>query len=631
LGAWRLLCGLGLLHILIATCSAQSPASDKILANQNRTAAGKLENGVLTVHLEIVNGTWHAEAEDGPPLYVQAFAETGQAASIPGPLLRMPVGTTVNVTIANTLTKPATIFGLNTRPGDPHAGILIPAGESRETSFLAGAAGTYYYWARTLTPEKVEPYLRDAQLNGAFIVDPLGAAPPDRVFVINLMATFADAIHPRVDTYSINGKSYPYTEPLEYTVGETIRWRVVNPSVSEHPMHLHGSFYRVVSLGDSESDTAFPAGEQQSVVTQNIMDGHTMMMEWEPEHEGRWLFHCHFNSHVSVRDRVPTFHAADSPDKNASPSISTAAPDAHEHHDGAMAMNDMAGLVLVIQAKAKPGSAPAAEVAAVHKIDLLIEPTAEAGQAPAFSCSVREGQKVVAAQDKTMGAPIVVTRGEPTEITVHNQLDRATSIHWHGMELESYYDGVVGGGTAARITPIIAPGASFVARFTPPRAGTFIYHTHAADEDQLSGGIYGPLIVLEPGEKYDPERDKLLVVSARENGFFTKRITLNGAEQLSPMLLNRGVKYRLRLINIAPDLSVSFQLGTKEHPVTWFALAKDGATVPPRLAKSSDATLLFDSGEVYDFEFQPETTGEIPLEVKNTENDAKLTGKIVVQ
>jgi manganese oxidase len=111
LGSCRLLVCLGLIHILIATASAQSPASDEILANQNRTPAGKLENGVLTVHLEIVNGTWHAEAEDGPPLYVQAFAEAGQPASIPGPLLRIPVGTTVKVTIANTLKKPATVFG----------------------------------------------------------------------------------------------------------------------------------------------------------------------------------------------------------------------------------------------------------------------------------------------------------------------------------------------------------------------------------------------------------------------------------------------------------------------------------------------------------------------------------------
>lgn len=624
----RLLFYLALVFILAAVVNAQSPAPDEIYANQNRTPAGKLVNGVLTIHLEIREGTWHAEAEDGPPLYVQAFAEAGQAASIPGPLLRMPVGTTVDVTIDNKLKKPATVFGFNTRPGDLKAGIEIPPGESRKTSFLAGAAGTYYYWARTVSPEKDEPYLQDAQLNGAFIVDGPGAVVPDRVLVLNLMFTRADAIHKVVETVSINGKSYPFTEPLEYTEGETIRWRVINPSTSEHPMHLHGSFYQVMSMGDSESDTLYPENERESVVTQNLLDGHTMMMEWKPEHEGQWLFHCHFNSHISVEERVPIFIPSELPDKNAPQHA--ALHDMHEHQDATMPMKDMAGLVLVIHVRPKPGTAPYVEAAAVHKIDLVIEPEAGGGTTPTFSCSVREGKKIVASEN-TMGPPIIVTRGEPTEINVVNHLHRPTSIHWHGLELDSYYDGVVGGGTATRVTPAIAPGASFIARFTPTRAGTFIYHTHFADEDQLIGGIYGPLIALEPGEKYDPEHDKVLVVGARETGFFPKRLTLDGAEQPSPMVLNRGVKYRLRVINIAPDLVASIRLGTKEHPATWRALAKDGATLPPSLAKQSDATLHIDSGEVYDFEFQPETAGELAFEVKNLFGAAKLTETIVVQ
>lgn len=97
------------------------------------------------------------------------------------------------------------------------------------------------------------------------------------------------------------------------------------------------------------------------------------------------------------------------------------------------------------------------------------------------------------------------------------------------------------------------------------------------------------------------------------------------------MMLRRGVKYRLRLINIASDLAASFQMGTKDHPATWRAVAKDGATLPDRMAKSSDATLHIASGEVYDFEFQPDAPGEIAVEVENTVNNAKLTEKIVVQ
>ncbi len=630
----RLIYCFAVVCLLSAWAPAQAPAADEIVANQNRTTAGKLENGVLHVQLELRAGAWRPEADDGPRLFVQAFGEAGRAAQIPGPLLRMPEGTTVHATVSNQLKMKATVYGLNTRPGDANASVEIPAGESREFSFAAGVPGTYYYWARTTEPLKVgsrtivQPLRADAHLNGAFIVDPAGPVAADRVFVINATFAAADVIHPAFEVVSINGKSYPYTEPLEYTAGDNIRWRVINPSAGEHPMHLHGAFYQVLSLGSFETDTAYAGDDRQSIVTQNLLPGHTMMMEWTPEHAGRWLFHCHFQSHFSTEKRVPVFSIA-----TAKPSGgSEAASGAQAHHEEMDAMNDMAGLVLMINVKAAPSAPVSASARSPRKIDLVIERNAADGKARTFSCSVREGKKIVASEDKSVGPPIVVTRGEPTEITVVNHLDEPTTIHWHGLELDSYYDGVVGGGTGDQVTPAIQPGASFVARFTPNRAGTFIYHTHAADPNQLSGGVYGGLIVLEPGESWDAERDRLLVIGARDDSFFTTRITLNGVEELSPMVFSRGVKYRLRVINMAPNLAADLQLGGKEHPATWHAVAKDGANVPSRLAKSEDAVLHIASGEVYDFEFQPDTPGEIPFQVENYfNNKSKLVGKIVVQ
>ncbi len=130
---------------------------DEIVANQNRIPAGKLENGVLNVQLELRSGAWRPEAGDGPQLFVQAFGEAGHAAQIPGPMLRMPEGTTVHATVTNKLQMKATVYGLNTRPGDANAGTEIPAGESHEFTFAAGAPGTYYYWARTTEPLKFGP------------------------------------------------------------------------------------------------------------------------------------------------------------------------------------------------------------------------------------------------------------------------------------------------------------------------------------------------------------------------------------------------------------------------------------------------------------------------------------------
>ena len=107
----------------------------------------------------------------------------------------------------------------------------------------------------------------------------------------------------------------------------------------------------------------------------------------------------------------------------------------------------------------------------------------------------------------------MLTRGEPTAITVTNELTVPTVIHWHGIELESYYDGVAGWtGSSEHTTPAIAPGSSFVVFMTPPRAGTFIYHTHWHQSGQLVGGLYGPLIVVEPGTKFDPATDKVFII-----------------------------------------------------------------------------------------------------------------------
>jgi FtsP/CotA-like multicopper oxidase with cupredoxin domain len=58
---------------------------------------------------------------------------------------------------------------------------------------------------------------------------------------------------------------------------------------------------------------------------------------------------------------------------------------------------------------------------------------------------------------------------------------------------------------------MIEAGGSFVIRFTPPRTGTFIYHTTARLR-QLSSGLYGPLVVVDAGETFDPAIDHVIVL-----------------------------------------------------------------------------------------------------------------------
>ena len=142
------------------------------------------------------------------------------------------------------------------------------------------------------------------------------------------------------------------------------------------------------------------------------------------------------------------------------------------------------------------------------------------GDAPAYGFVLtEEGDPLPTERVPVPGPTLVLKRGEPVEITLVNRLPEGTAIHWHGMELESYYDGVHGwSGAGQRVTPLIEPGGSFVVRFTPPRTGTFMYHTHLHDHRQLTSGLYGAMLVVEPGETFDEATDHVFVMGRERPG-----------------------------------------------------------------------------------------------------------------
>ena len=212
------------------------------------------------------------------------------------------------------------------------------------------------------------------------------------------------------------------------------------------------------------------------------------------------------------------------------------------------------------------------------------------------------------------GPPIVLRRGEPTRIWVVNRTPVMTQVHWHGLEIESYYDGVAGmSGFPGRVEPPIMPGDSFEVLVTPPRAGSFMYHTHINDIWQQSRGLYGPLIVIDSGATWTPERDRVFMVGDdREHN-----AALDGGGPLDTLRLSARVPYRFRLMNIttgAPGLT--FQLLHAGAVVRWQPLAKDGYALPRWQSVMGAATQLVSIGETYDFRVQSPDTGMVTLEVR---------------
>lgn len=568
-------------------------APPRVVPNDNRTPAGVLRDGVLTLRLEVRLADWCPGDEAGPCAEVPVFIEEGRPPSVPGPLIRVPEGTTLDVTVTNALADTGvTLFGLYGRPAAADSVRLRP-GESRRFRFAAGAPGTYQYGARTET----QPYvafetLEETQLGGAFIVDPAGAVPHDRVFVITLWERPEDTTSgtPGRGVLAINGRSWPYTERLEFTVGDSVDWRVVNVSRHVHPMHLHGFYFRVSSVGSMTQDSLYPREEERLVVTESMLPQSSMRMAFQPTEEGTWLFHCHLIFHIT-------------PDAALTWPDGTPATD-HAGHS-------MAGLVLGIIVSPRPGTTPPPREGAVrHRIVARQRPDSGAanGVVMAFTLDGQGEQGPV-----TLPSPVLVlTRGVPTDVTVVNQLELPTGVHWHGLELESASDGVAGWSrTGDRQFLPIEPGDSFVAHLRQPRAGTFIYHTHLHEVVQMTSGLYGPLLVLEPGQQLDPATDHVFLVGRDgEEG----RVLLNGDSMPPVARWTAGATHRLRLINIMPYGRFTWRLMAGDTLATWRALARDGADLPPNQQRSGRALTVLDVGETADFLLPPTATGTYRLE-----------------
>jgi hypothetical protein len=96
-------------------------------------------------------------------------------------------------------------------------------------------------------------------------------------------------------------------------------------------------------------------------------------------------------------------------------------------------------------------------------------------------------------------------------------------------------------------------------------------------------------------------------------------VILNGKKEPDTMYLKKGISYRLRLINISfgwSDLTTSIQF--KDSPVSWKALARDGADYPSHKQIIQPAmNHPVSIGQTYDFEFNPEQAGDYIFQVND--------------
>ena len=613
-----------------ATPPSVGAHGEPISNNDNRIPAGELRDGVLTVRLEARSGVWYPEGPRGLGRSVAAFAEAGRPLQNPGPLIRVPAGTQVVVTVRNTLSEPLTLHGLGQRRGIQADSVRVEPGEVREMRFTATEPGTYWYAGRTVERRvptssaglagAIRPagiFLHrgpDSQLNGALVVEAPGTesrAARDRVFLISWAGRAAAQVDDQEDpatVMAINGASWPHTERFDVMQGDSLHWRWINMTAPPHPMHLHGFYFSVNGKGDGARFEEYASEARRSAVTETIRSGETMHLAWSPSKPGNWIFHCHIARHMSPQ-------AALMSDRR----MPAAAHPTHGRSHSAGAEH-MAKLVLGIIVR--PRGETAASSAAARPIRLLIRSGPRvygeyAGYGYVLGGSPEEADP---SAFSIPGPTLVLTKDEPVEITLVNQSHEPAAVHWHGIELDSYPDGVPGwSGDGASVLPAVAPGDSLPVRFTPPRAGTFMYHSHFNEHQQISSGLYGAIIVRDSAQRFDPDTDRVLLFSdgaptADRDSVPIIAPLLNGRQHPAPLELRAGVRYRLRLINIRSDFPVMVAvLDTSDRPIQWRRVAKDGAELPPAQATAAPAQLIFLPGEIHDVELTLREAGELRL------------------
>jgi len=104
------------------------------------------------------------------------------------------------------------------------------------------------------------------------------------------------------------------------------------------------------------------------------------------------------------------------------------------------------------------------------------------------------------------GPTLEFNEGEYAVIYVKNEMDEESSVHWHGLLLPNFYDGV-----PYLTTPPIEPGQTLKYEFPIKQSGTYWYHGHTMLQEQI--GVFGAIVIHPKEKKVDYDKDLVLVLS----------------------------------------------------------------------------------------------------------------------
>jgi FtsP/CotA-like multicopper oxidase with cupredoxin domain len=211
------------------------------------------------------------------------------------------------------------------------------------------------------------------------------------------------------------------------------------------------------------------------------------------------------------------------------------------------------------------------------------------------------------------GPLIEAAVGDTVQVRLKNELPQPTTIHWHGVRVPAAMDGT------EEVQRAVEPGETFEYRFVVPDAGTFWYHSHVNETEQLERGLYGPLVVRGPDEPtLDRERilhlDDLKLEADGDVAPFGDPHELHEGREGDVRLVNgrqepelevaAGQVERWRIVNAANTRFVRLSIGGRPFSI----LGTDGGLLPAPLRATE---VLITPGDRVELAVGPFAEGEV--------------------
>ena len=240
--------------------------------------------------------------EFAPGMKVHLWGYNGQS---PGPTIEAVAGDRVRIFVTNRLPEHTTVHWHGQRVPNGMDGVggltqpQIPPGKTYVYEFTVRRSGTFMYH-----PHADEMVQMAMGMYGMFIAHPRNPRfmPVDRDYGFILMAFHVEpgSSLPTVSTmtdfnlWAFNSRVFPGIDPMVARLGERVRIRIGNLSMTNHPIHLHGYEFAVTGTdgGWLRESVRWPE------VTTDVGVGQMRAIEFVADEPGDWAFHCHKSHHT---------------------------------------------------------------------------------------------------------------------------------------------------------------------------------------------------------------------------------------------------------------------------------------------------------------------------------------------